>query len=180
MKSTVLFGSSYVERLRRSCNGDLGTPGTTIVCGRGGLRTDRMHQPTLQKALEAGADVAFIHVGGNDIEADSRPRAIFNRIVSLVETMHGSGITRVWVAEILTRGLFRAPGLTKDVFEKQRLKISTLLFKKYGSDFVQFRDMRYPVDYLPDLVHLQTRETSSTNTVMKKYASRIRRCIWSS
>ncbi|OWF46744.1 hypothetical protein KP79_PYT18855 [Mizuhopecten yessoensis] len=85
MTTAVIFGSSYIERLRRFCDDNLETPCTTVLCGRGGLRTDRKLQPTLKKALAAAPDIAFINIGGNDIEAESKPRDIFNRIVSLVE-----------------------------------------------------------------------------------------------
>ncbi|OWF36980.1 hypothetical protein KP79_PYT02494 [Mizuhopecten yessoensis] len=112
--------------------------------------------------------------------AESKPRDIFNRIVSLVETLRDSGTTRVLVAEILPRGSFKAPGLNKTVFDRQRNKINALLRKKYDKDFVRFPDIKYPTDYLPDLVHLDTRETTTKNTGMKKYASRIRRCLHSS
>ncbi|OWF37614.1 hypothetical protein KP79_PYT10423 [Mizuhopecten yessoensis] len=179
MPTLILYGSSYIERLRRHCDGDLCISGVnTVFFGRGGLRTDRMDQRFVRQAIATGAEFAFLHVGGNDISPTSTPREIFERIVELVFTFNNAGMKKVWVAEIITRGNFsKVPGLTKEAYECQRIRINQLLHKKFGKHFVQFKDIKYPTDYLQDLVHLQTSELITVNTGIKKYMSRIRRII---
>ncbi|XP_021350938.1 uncharacterized protein LOC110448818 [Mizuhopecten yessoensis] len=156
MPTLILYGSSYIERLRRHCDGDLCISGVnTVFFGRGGLRTDRMDQRFVRQAIATGAEFAFLHVGGNDISPTSTPREIFERIVELVFTFNNAGMKKVWVAEIITRGNFsKVPGLTKEAYECQRIRINQLL-----------------------LVHLQTSELITVNTGIKKYMSRIRRII---
>jgi len=157
MAVTVFFGSSFIERLRKYCEEDMEVPGTTIFCGKGGLRTDRMDTALLHRALKTNADIAYLQLGGNDITATSTPKDIFDRICTVVTLFLDSGIRQVYIGEILTRGNFsKAPGLTKESFDRQRKRINKSLEKKYTSNFVYFPDIKYPHDYVPDLVHLQT------------------------
>ncbi|OWF40400.1 hypothetical protein KP79_PYT16133 [Mizuhopecten yessoensis] len=118
-----------------------------------------MHQPTLKKALAAAPDIVFITIGGNDIEAESKPRDIFNGIVSLVETLRGSGATRLQKS-FLGSSTTVFDRQRNKIFDRHRNKISAILRKEYDNDCVRF----------PDII-LYT---------LTQYASRIRRCLHSS
>lgn len=175
-----LFGDSYIERLRRYCDGNLTVHGRTEFFAMGGLRTDRMDQGLLERLLEAHVDVVVINVGGNDIRLSSSPTEIFRRICTLVETIQSSGVAVVYVNEILTRGNFsKCPGLSKSAFDRRRKKINGLLYEKYGQHFVRFKDIKYPTDYLPmpDLVHLNTHRTDSRRCGLRKFECRISRIL---
>ena len=99
MTSFALFGSSYISRLMRHCDGDLQISGiNTQFFGRGGLRTDRMDEELLRRAVDTRADYVFLHIGGNDISPSSKPRDIFERIVELVNTFKAGGTQVVWAS----------------------------------------------------------------------------------
>lgn len=75
-KTTVLFGNSYVKRLREFCSGRLHVPGDVYWYGRGGLRTDRMDYRLYDRMLRKRPQIAVINIGGNDITPTSAPRDI--------------------------------------------------------------------------------------------------------
>lgn len=146
----------------------------------GGLRTDRMDYRLYDRMLRKRPQIAVINIGGNDITPTSAPRDIFKRICNIVEDLHDSGVKHVFIAEIMTRGDFsKCPGLTKVSFDLQRKKINHLLAKTYKEKLIRFSDIRFPKDYSYDGVHMGTEVTTTRNTGMKKYESRIRRILCS-
>lgn len=164
--------------MNKYCDGSLMVHGKTKFFGRGGLRNDRMNQGLLKRLLETEPDVVVINVGGNDITPSPSPTEFFQRICALVETIQNSGVTAVYVNEILTRGKFtKCPGLSRSAFDRRRKKINRLLSEKYGQRFVRFTDIKYPADYMPDLVHLNTHKTNSRSCGMRQFECRISRIL---
>lgn len=175
MVRITLFGDSYITRLERYCKGQLRIPGDVQFLGKGGLKTSRMDNSLFRKVLTSESDAVFLNIGSNDINPDSPPRDIYNRITDIVNQLRDSGVSFVFIGELLTRNDFtKCPGLDFDTYEKQRKKINALLAKQYKNSFIRFPDIKYPKDYLEDDVHLQTFSETSNNTGMKKYESRIR------
>lgn len=171
-----VFGDSYVERMRRDCGGTVMVHGMTRFFGKGGLRTDRMDENLLARVINAHVNVLVVNIGGNDITPTASPSDIFQRICDLIETFEKSGVSVVYVNEIMTRGDFsKCPGLTKAVFDRRRKTINKLLHEKFSDRFVKFTDIKFPADYLPDLVHLQTDQAESRNCGMRKFECRISR-----
>lgn len=180
MTLQLIFGSSFVRRLQNYVNSDIHCPGTTHFKGISGLRTDRLPTNLLSNCTALNPDVVFIHVGGNDITVESTPREIFCRLMNIVEVFYKAGCKRVVVGEILERGdVSKSPGLTVSNYKRQKRKLNTLLQKRLGDDFIQFRDMQYPRDFCGDGVHLSTepKNTSSKSTGMRKYLLRIQRVL---
>lgn len=183
MAKFAIFGDSYVKRLERFCrNGTkLQVPGNVQFFGKGGLRTDKMDNKLYSDCLHSQAHTVILHVGGNDITPISSPRDIFNRIQAMVKDLTDMEVKNVYVCEILTRGDFsKCPGLTKEVFDRQRKKINSLLQRKYRNFYVRFSDIKYPSDYLSDLIHLQYYEDRDNKSQgMKKYLCRMKRILCS-
>ena len=118
-------------------------------------------------------DVVFLHIGGNDIRKDSSCTTVCENIRSLVEIIYKAGAKSVFVAEICERGNFtKAPGLTYEVYVKQKNSINRSLQKLFGEKLVKFKDIRFPADNDQDLVHF-------SHSGMKKYFFRIRRIFLS-
>lgn len=180
MATFALLGDSYIERLRRYCADDMSVPGRVYFFGKGGLRTDRVPEHLWRKVLSTNIDVILINAGGNDISTTSSPKEICRRICEMAESLYRSGVKKVYIAEILTRGDFRkCPGLTKQVFDEQRRYLNGLLMAQFGQNFVRFKDIHFPKDYDADLVHLGTSEKLKRNSGMRKFQSRIRRIFCS-
>ena len=100
----------------------------------------------------------------------------------IVSGLEESGTKTVFIAEIMTRGDFsKSPDsiLNKTTFDNKRQKINYRLAKTYKDHLIRFPDMRYPRDYHTDLVHLLQDSSSTNNTGMNKYESRIRRLLCS-
>lgn len=191
-KTIAMYGDSYVKRLKDYCDGDLRVPGTVYWFAKGGLRSDfkdryGLHVDTdgksnFERLKKVKPDVVFLNVGGNDLTSTTTPRQIYERVVRLVDELKRAGITDVYVAEILTRGDFsKSPdsAMNKTSFDLQRKKINTLLVKEYKEKLIRFPDIRYPADYTADLVHLMPRSSSTPNSGLNKYETRIRRILCS-
>lgn len=187
----ALYGDSYVSRLKNLCGGDLRVPATVCWYDKSGVRSDFIDRhgkfddkakANYERLKKLGPDVVFINVGGNDLTTTSNPREIYDKILSLVDELKAVGVKVVYVAEIMTRGDFSKcpdPKMNKTSFDLQRKKINTLLAKKLKDTFVKFSDVRYPADYTKDLVHLLEFATTTNNTGIKKYESRLRRIFCS-
>ena len=117
LTSIALYGDSYVKRLREFCNNDLRVPGTVYWYDKGGLRADLkkrygQREDTDARAmynsmLELRPNVPFINVSGNDITSQTTPREIFDRMVLIVNDLQAAGTSTIFVAEIMTRGIFQ-------------------------------------------------------------------------
>ena len=187
----AIFGDSYVEHLRRYCDNDLRVPGTTYWFGKGGMtadfklkngKNDVVAEDLYQRMLDLRPDVAFINVSGNDITTTTAPKEIYDRVVKIVSGLEEVGTKTVFIAEMMTRGDFSKspdPILNKTTFDNKRQKINSRLAKTYIDHAIRFPDVRYPRDYHTDLVHLLKDSSSTNNTGMKKYESRIRRLLCS-
>ncbi|KAK3107288.1 hypothetical protein FSP39_011166 [Pinctada imbricata] len=135
MSRIALFGSSYIRRLDEFCGGDLGIPHTVKFFGKGGMTAGHPHFFLKSQVLHFQPDIVFICLGGNDISATSSPCEIVRNIKTLVNELISTGVRRVLVSEVLERGDFtKAPGLTKDSFDKQRKKINQMLKSKLGKN----------------------------------------------
>ena len=185
----VLYGDSYVSRLKNFCAAELRVPANVCWFERSGVRSDFLDKKgKFDMAAKANydrmktlrPDVAFLNVGGNDLTTTSNPREVYGRILCLVDELKQAGVQLIYVAEILTRGDFKKcpdPKMNKVSFDLQRKKINTLLAKELKERFVKFSDIRYPADYDADLVHLLDFSSDTNNTGLKKYESRLRRIL---
>ena len=192
MPTTIaLYGDSYISRLQDYCDGDLRVPASIYWCGKGGLRTDFLNRKgVIDKNAKSSydqlkrlrPDVVIINVGGNDLSTTTKPREIYDHIISLVHDFHQAGVKDVYVAEIMTQGDFTKcpdPQMNKKLFDLQHKKINILLAKELKGKFIDFPDIHYPADYLRDLVNMREYDPTSCNTGQKKYESRLRRVICS-
>ena len=69
----------------------------------------------LQRLKDFNPNVCF---GGNDIRPDSDPKELVNRILVVTDQMKNSGVKKIYVSEISTRGDFsKVPRLTKEAFD---------------------------------------------------------------
>lgn len=108
----------------------------------------------LQKLKDFNPDVCFVCLGGNDIRPDCNPSEIVQKILVVTDQMKESGVKKVFVAEISTRGDFRkVPGLDKQTFDNKRNSVNRKLKKIFKDRFVTFKTIRFPTDYNDDLVH---------------------------
>ena len=65
-----------------------------------------------QKLTDFNPDVYFVCLGGNDIRSDSNPSDLVKKILIVTDKMKESGVKKIYVSEISTRGNFkRVPGL---------------------------------------------------------------------
>lgn len=72
----------------------------------------------------------------------------------VTDQLKESGVKRLYVLEISTRGDFRkVPGLDKETFDKKREAVNRRLKKIFKDCFVTFRTIKFPPDYNDDLVH---------------------------
>ena len=190
MPTTIaLYGDSYVKKLREHCNGDLRVPASIYWFDKGELRADFKKRngqiDTDAKALynrmiDLRPDV--VSVSGNDITSEIKPREIYDPVVTVANDLRDAGITKIFIAEIMTRGDFSKspdPHLDKATFDRKRQKINSLLAKHFKDKLIRFPDIKYPRDYSTDAVHLMTYSASTNNSGMKKYESRIRRILCS-
>lgn len=175
MPAFALFGSSYISRLERFCNGDLQVPMSCHFFGAGGMKVTSISVPKYTQLLQLNPDYVFIQLGGNDISSTTIPREIFEKIIGCVDHLYLNGVKRVYVGEILRRGAFRDSHLTTAQFNRIRRTINKLLKKKLGSDFIMFPDIHFPMDYSPDQVHLSC--GNSRKSGMVKYFHRLRKII---
>jgi lysophospholipase L1-like esterase len=172
MAKIVLFGDRSVERLHYFCaENPLRVPGHVQWCFKSGLRTDRMDHALFSRLLHQNADVVVLNVGGNDITATSFPIEIVSRIQILVDNLKDSGVKIVYICEILARGEFEEPGLTKERFENQIKYINKKLAKKFKEYLIRFNDIKYCKDYHTDKVHLNT-------SGHKKFRARLQRVLF--
>lgn len=190
-KTIIFYGDSYVSRLQDYCHENLRVPNLVCWYGKGGLRSDFVNRhgqvdfhgkAMFQEAKEMKPDVVFVNVGGNDLTTTSLPRQIYDQIVAITVDFKRAGAKEIYVAEIISRGDFSKcpdPEMNKTCFDRQRRKINSLLASEFKEKFIRFSDIHYPVDYLPDLVHLSTKPDITRNTGMKKFESRLRRVICS-
>ncbi|KAH3695256.1 hypothetical protein DPMN_082713 [Dreissena polymorpha] len=74
MAKVVLFGDSYIKRLRFFCDERKGlhVPYNVKWYGQGGLRTDRMNTDLYGKMLKEKGNIVIVAVGGNDITPTSQ------------------------------------------------------------------------------------------------------------
>ena len=172
MVKFAVFGSSFVTRLNTFCSGDLAIPGE---CNFFWTRWYDSFKCVWEIAKWSETpDVVFLHIGGNDIRVNSSCKAVCENIKFIVDELYRAGNKVVFVAEICERGNFtKAPGLTYDIFKKQKNTVNRSLQKLFGDKFVKFKDISFPNDYDKDLVHF-------SDSGMKKYFYRIRRTFLSS
>ena len=84
----------------------------------------------LQKLKDFNPDVCFVCLGGNDIRPDCHPSEIVQKILVVTDQMKESGVKKVFVAEISTRGDFRkVSGLDKQTFDNKRNSVNRKLKK---------------------------------------------------
>ncbi|KAH3712531.1 hypothetical protein DPMN_072282 [Dreissena polymorpha] len=78
MAKVVLFGDSYIKRLRFFCDERKGlhVPHNVKWNGQGGLRTDRMNTDLYGKMLKKKGDIVIVAVGGNDIPLHHNPKRL--------------------------------------------------------------------------------------------------------
>ena len=81
MPAFALFGSSYISRLERFCNGDLQVPMSCHFFGAGGMKVTSISVPKYTQLLQLNPDYVFIQLGGNDISSTTTPREIFEKII---------------------------------------------------------------------------------------------------
>lgn len=193
MSMTIaMYGDSYMKRLREYCDGDLRVPGTIHWFDKGGLRadfkkrdgrrTDDDAKAMYARMIKLRPDVAFINVSGNDVMTETKPKEIFDLISGIVRDLEDAGTATIFVAEIMTRGDFTKspdPNLDRATFDRKRQKINSLLAKHYKDKLIRFSDIRFPGDYSTDAVHLMTYSSTTNNSGMKKFESRIRRILCS-
>ncbi|KAK3089506.1 hypothetical protein FSP39_018796 [Pinctada imbricata] len=156
MAKIAIFGSSYVSRLGRYCNFDLKIPGIVRFFGQGGMKAcDAIDSRKFSQLLDFSPDVVFMVIGGNDVSDTSIPSDIFKSIMEIISTLYSSGVKRVFISEIIERGNFeKAPGLTRERFNKQRKVINKKLKTACRDNFVMMK-VKFPKDYDEnDFVHL--------------------------
>ena len=145
-----------------------------IFFGQGGMTASNVSERLLIDLKLYTPDIVFLHFGGNDIRENSSCKAVCENIKFIVDELYRAGNKVVFVAEICERGNFtKAPGLTYDIFKKQKNTVNRSLQKLFGDKFVKFKDISFPNDYDKDLVHF-------SDSGMKKYFYRIRRTFLSS
>lgn len=170
-----LFGSSYISRLEKFCDGDLQdlVPKSCGFFGLGGMKIASILIPKYTKLFNFKPNYVFIQLCGNDIKYDCVPRDIYEKIVGCVDHLYLNGEKRVYVGEILRRGHFKDSKMTTTQFNRRRT-INKLLKKRLGSDFILFPDIHFPTDYCKDSVHLSY---SIKKSGMMKYVYRLRKLI---
>ena len=75
----------------------------------------------LQRLKDFNTDVCFVCLSGNDIRPYSNTKELVNRLLVVTDQMKNSGVKKIYVSEISTRGDFsKVPGLTKEIFDIKR------------------------------------------------------------
>ena len=171
MARIALFGSSYIARLEEFCWGDLKVPGDVRFFGIGGMKFETCAE-TLKKVKSFKPGAVYIFLGGNSITKNTKPSELADLYFTIIKDLRDSGVRKIYVAEIPTRGKFKTPGLDKKCFDSQREKINKLLRKEYGNDLIVFKDIKYLRDYDTDRVHYNDRG-------MQKFFYNIRRVLLS-
>ena len=173
MAKYAVFGSSFINRLRTFCNGDMKVPGVCKFFGKGGMTAKEVSTELLDDLKEFEPDVVFVQLGANDIQDQSTCKDICESIHQVFSELKKTSAKFIYIAEICERGSFiKSPGLTHDVYKKQRNSINRTLKKVHGDYFVQFTDIRFPQDFDNDLVHFSP-------SGLRKYFFRIRRLFLS-
>jgi lysophospholipase L1-like esterase len=113
-------------------------PGECNCVGLDGMKADNVSDSLLVKLRLYAPDVAFIHIGANDISKDSSCKIICENIQSHVGEIYKAGAKVDFVAEICQRGNFtKAPGLTCQTYSKHKNSINRTLHKLFGDNFVK-------------------------------------------
>lgn len=132
MATSMLLGSSYVSRLQRYTNSHLKIPGFVYFLWKGGMKTNTVPDDFIRKIRTIVPDCVVIHLGGNDISESSQPKDIVFRLLKLYDDILKLGVKKVFIGEILTRepSTKHGPGLSKSMYDIQRLKINCALRRK--------------------------------------------------
>ena len=129
-------------------------PGDVGFFTSGGMTATDYDDIELQKLTDFNPDVCFVCLGGNDIRPDSDPSDLVKKILIVTDKMKESGVKKIYVSEISTRGNFkRVPGLDKKTFDIKREAMNRKLKRIFKDRFVTFKTIQYPNDYNDDLVH---------------------------
>ena len=129
-------------------------PGEVGFFTSGGMTATNYDDVELQKLKNFNPDVCFVCLGGNDIRPTSNPNDLVDKILVVTDKLKESGVKRIYVSEISTRGDFRkVPGLDKETFDKKRDAMNRKLKKIFKDRFVTFKTIKFPQDYKDDLVH---------------------------
>ena len=159
----AVFGDSYVSRLGRS-DLLLCLPGEVRFFGRGGMRVAHVPNDEWRQMMVFSPDHVILHFGGNDLNTESVPRTVGDRILSLVEELKSSGVSSVLVCEVVPRAcVSRSPGLTLDCYERQRRSLNQILHRAMGPSFIPLhfravgKDGKLHSDYAADRVHFSER-----------------------
>lgn len=93
----------------------------------------------------------YVCLGGNDINASSFPKKTYEDIVDFMSLLLNNCIKTVYVcAIILMRTFAKSLGLDKKTFDKKR----NVFDNQLGRQFVIFPDIRFPLHYDIDGVHV--------------------------
>lgn len=170
----AVFGDSYVARLGRS-DLSLCLPGEVRFFGRGGMRAGHVPNAEWGQMKFYSPDYVALHLGGNDLSMESVPRAVADRILSMVEELLSSGVRGVLVCEVVPRAcVSRSPGLTLDSYERQRKSLNQILHRALGSSYVPLhfrvvgRDGRLHHDYAADRIHFSDRGLVKYRKTLKR------------
>ena len=169
------YGDSYMKRLRENCSSDLHVSRTVLWFDKGGPCADFMKRDSrlicdaramYDRMLNLRPVIVFINVSGNDIMSKTKPKEIFDWIVSIVTDLQTAG-----ARAIRKRGDFSGspdPYLNKAVFDLKCQKINLLVAEHFKEKLVRFSDIRYRKDYLADSVHLLLYCLTTNKSGMKK------------
>jgi len=121
-------------------------------------------------------------LGGNSIDATTRPREIYEELKSMIAELKMSGVERVFVSGIIERGQFPPwTGMNRQTFNKVRRAVNELLKKHLKQDYVDMgKRIRYPTHYDRDGVHPGVKEGGMIklrSAVIASFSSTIPRSV---
>ena len=158
MARIAIFGSSYVVRFEKYCDGDIKVPGHVEFFGHGGMCTTSIPGELFESLIDFRPELVILWLGGNDISHDSSPRMIYERLCNIALELKLHGVKKVFVCEVIERGCFeksKSSGLLTAVsFNRQRKKINSLLASSSDVSVLRMNKIKYDTDYNTDLVHL--------------------------
>ena len=132
MTKIAFFDSSYISGFERHCKpqGMKFPPKLNFFGGDGMTAKGSLLMKELCELIDFQPDLVFVVLGRNDIKNDCIPQTIFSDIQCVVRTLQDSGISRIFVCEIIPRGNFKkVQGLTESRFNTIRTVINKRLRK---------------------------------------------------
>ena len=167
----AIFGDSYISRLQKFTSNNMDLPGECRFFGVPGMTTRRKFDDAFARVLQYQPTFLFLCLGGNDIDATTKPLDLVKRLMSVVAELKAVGVRRVFVASIVARGRVRKGTVSR--FNRKRKSVNKKLSARLGNDFVDLmKRLKFPRHYDGDLVH-----PGRTEGGMKIFRMIIHRCM---